>query len=234
MDLNKLPDAYAAGYKDFLGVRIDLSRRPLIPREETEYWAGLAIEEVKSSSKNKKINCLDLFSGSGCIGIALLKNTDRIDCDFGEINDDFLEQIRINLDLNQIDPSRYKIIKTDVFSDITGKYDYIFANPPYVAEERSDEIGEDVKKYEPTIALMGGRQGMDLINKFLENAQEYLNEHGIAYVEIDPQQKGLIEEILINNPPSLLQSSGGRSKNYSYHEYLEDQFGKVRVLKIKL
>jgi release factor glutamine methyltransferase len=227
MDLNKLPDAYAAGYKDFLGTKIGLSKRPLIPREETEYWVGLAIEEVRESSKDKKTNCLDLFSGSGCIGIALLKNIKGASCDFGEIKDDFLEQIRINLDLNQIDPSRYKIIKTDVFSNIADKYDFILANPPYVAEERIAEIGEDVKKYEPMVALMGGRQGMDLIKIFLTKAFENLNENGVAYMEIDPQQKELIEEI-INNPPPTQKSYGGQSK----YEFMEDQFGKTRVLKI--
>lgn len=220
MDLSKLPDAYGVGYKDFLGARIDLSKRPLIPREETEHWVNSVIEEMRKSSENKEIDCLDLFSGSGCIGIALLKNIEWANCDFGEINDDFLEQIKINLESNRIARSRYKIIKTDVFSNISDKYDFIFANPPYVAEERIDEIGEDVKKYEPMIALMGGKQGMDMIKIFLESAQKHLNEKGVAYVEIDPQQKELIGEILIKN------------NDYSYHEYLEDQFGKVRVLKV--
>lgn len=220
MEYNDLPEAYRDGFKYFLGCKIDLSQRPLIPREETEYWVKGAIEETKKSAVNKKIKCLDLFSGSGCIGISLLKNINEADCDFGEIDDNFLKQIQINLDLNLIEASRYNIIKSDVFSSIIGNYDFIFANPPYVAEERRNEIGEDVEKYEPMLALMGGECGMDFIKIFLENVARYLNENGVAYMEIDPQQKELIEEIIIN------------SKNYSSCEFLNDQFGKIRVLKI--
>lgn len=226
-----MPEAYKSGFKDFLGCKIDLSQKPLIPREETEDWVNAAIGEIKKSLE-QKIHCLDLFSGSGCVGIAVLKKISNAVCDFGEIDDNFLKQIQINLDLNEIDLSRYKIIKTNVFSNIADKYDFILANPPYVAEERMDEIGEDVKKYEPMIALMGGEYGMDFIKMFLENAAGHLNEKGIAYMEIDPQQKELIEKI-INNPPSLQESYGGQSKKYSSYEFLKDQFGKIRVIKIK-
>jgi release factor glutamine methyltransferase len=214
-----LPADYQAGFKDFLGCRIDLGQHPLIPREETENWVAEAIREIKKSSQDRNINCLDLFAGSGCIGIAVLKIIDNTVCDFAEIDDKFLEQIKINLDLNLIDSSRYKIIKSNVFSNISGRYDFILANPPYVAEERVNELGADVKKHEPMVALMAGEQGMDFIKVFLEKASDYLNDNGVAYVEIDPQQKELIEEII--------------NKNYSYYDFSEDQFGKIRVLRIR-
>ena len=107
-----------------MNCKIDLSKKPLIPREETEGWVALVIEEIKKNISQKKINCLDLFSGSGCIGVAVLKNIEKANCDFGEIDNDFLEQIKINLDLNLIKPERYNIINSDVFSSITKKYDY--------------------------------------------------------------------------------------------------------------
>ena len=132
-----LPDDYKKGYKCFLGNKIDLSLRPLIPREETEYWVSIILKEIKEGSR-----CLDLFSGSGCIGLSILKNVENSYCDFGEIEDKFIEQIKINLE--GIDENRYKIIKTDIFLNITGKYDYILANPPYVAEQRMNEVGDDV------------------------------------------------------------------------------------------
>jgi release factor glutamine methyltransferase len=218
MEFSDLPEAYSQGFKEFLGLKIDLSKRPLIPREETEHWVTQAIEEIKKSS-NEKVKCLDIFSGSGCIGIAILKNIENSICDFADIEDVFLEQIKINLDLNKISPERYKIIKSDVFSNISGKYDFILANPPYVAEERRDEIGEDVKKYEPMGALMAGEKGMDFIKIFLEQAKEHLKENGTAYVEIDPEQQELIEPLL---------------SSYSEKEFLKDQFGKIRTLRIKL
>lgn len=209
-----LPDEYKNGFKDFLGVRIDLSKRPLIPRQETEYWVNIALKEIKEGSE-----CLDLFAGSGCIGISILKNINNSFCDFGEKEDVFLEQIKINLDLNNIESERYNLIKTDVFSNINKKYDYILANPPYVAESRIDEVGEDVKMFEPSVALYGGSDGMKYLKIFLEEANNYLKEEGIIYLEFDPEQKGWIEEII--------------KDKYSEFEFLKDQFDEYRFVKIK-
>jgi release factor glutamine methyltransferase len=218
MECSDLPEAYQAGFINFLGLKIDLSKKPLIPREETEQWVAKAIEEIKKSPK-EKIKCLDIFSGSGCVGLAVLKNIPNAVCDFVDIENNFLDQIKINLDLNEVSPERYQIIKSDVFSNIKRKYDFILANPPYVAEERADEIGEDVKKYEPMIALMAGPQGMDFIKLLLEQSRDYLEKAGTVYIEIDPKQKELIEPFL---------------GAYSKREFLEDQFGKIRILRIKL
>ncbi|MFA5207859.1 MAG: HemK family protein methyltransferase [Candidatus Paceibacterota bacterium] len=209
-----LPEEYKQGFKDFLGVKIDLSKRPLIPREETEYWVSIALKEIKEGSE-----CLDLFAGSGCIGISILKNIKDSFCDFGEKEDLFLEQIKINLDLNDINKERYSLIKTDVFSNIEKKYDYILANPPYVAESRIDEVGEDVKMFEPAIALYGGADGMEYIKLFLNEAVNHLKDNGIIYLEFDSEQKEWIEEIV--------------KDKYSKFEFLKDQFNKYRFVKIE-
>jgi release factor glutamine methyltransferase len=209
----ELPEEYKKGYKDFLNAKIDLSKRPLIPRDETAYWVEIVIDEIKK--ENKELNCLDLFSGSGCMGISILKNTNCF-CDFGEINDDFIEQIKINLEVNNV---KGKIIKTDIFSNVDSSYDYILANPPYVAEERWDEVGEDVKEFEPKLALLGGKRGMDLIEKFLEEAKSFLKDKGKIFMELDEEQIKDIEEIV--------------KDKYSKYEFFKDQFGKYRFIRIE-
>jgi len=209
-----LPEEYKQGFKDFLGVKIDLSKRPLIPREETEYWVSIVLKEIKEGAE-----CLDLFAGSGCIGISILKNVKDSFCDFGEKEDLFLEQIKISLDLNGVNKERYSLIKTDVFSNIEKQYDYILANPPYVAENRIDEVGEDVKMFEPAIALYGGNDGMEYIKIFLNEAINYLKDNGVIYLEFDPEQKEWIEEII--------------KDKYSRFEFLKDQFNKYRFVKIE-
>ncbi|MFA5071939.1 MAG: HemK family protein methyltransferase [Candidatus Pacearchaeota archaeon] len=209
-----LPEEYKQGFKDFLGARIDLSKRPLIPRQETEYWVKAVIKEIKEGAE-----CLDLFAGSGCIGISILKNVKDSFCDFGEKEDLFLEQIKISLDLNGVNKERYSLIKTDVFSNIEKQYDYILANPPYVAENRIDEVGEDVKMFEPAIALYGGNDGMEYIKIFLNEAINYLKDNGVIYLEFDPEQKEWIEEII--------------KDKYSRFEFLKDQFNKYRFVKIE-
>jgi release factor glutamine methyltransferase len=209
-----LPEDYKKGFKDFLGVRIDLSKKPLIPRQETEYWVSSAIKEIKEGSE-----CLDLFAGSGCIGISILKNVNNSFCDFGEKEELFLEQIKINIDLNNIASNRYNLIKTDVFLNIKKKYDYILANPPYVAESRIDEVGEDVKMFEPSVALYGGDDGMKYIEIFLNEAMNYLKDNGVIYLEFDQEQKDWISEII--------------KDKYSKFEFFKDQFNEYRFVKIE-
>lgn len=212
----ELPEDYQIGFKQFLGAKIDLSKRPFIPREETEYWVSFALKEIKK--KNKAL-CLDLFSGSGCIGVAVLKNIDESLCDFGEKEELFLEQIKINLRINNISEERYNIIQTDVFSNIKRKYDFILANPPYVALKRINEVGEDVKQYEPPSALYGGKEGLDIIKEFLFRANDFLRKGGKVFMEFDPGQKQAVEDLL-------------RDK-YSKTEFFKDQFNKYRFLRLE-
>ena len=208
----ELPEDYKRGFKEFLGVKVDLSFRPLIPREETEEWVKYAIKEIKGE-------CLDLFAGSGCIGLSVLKNVPNLICDFGDKEPSFLKGIEKSAEENGIEKERFNLIETDIFSNISKKYDYILANPPYVAESRKDEVGEDVKMFEPAIALYGGNDGMDIIRKFLNEAKDYLKEKGIIYMEFDPGQKELIEEII--------------KEKYSKFEFFKDKYNKYRVVKIE-
>lgn len=207
-----LPEEYIKAYKYFLGIKIDLSLRPLIPRDETEYWVSSILKEIKKGAK-----CLDLFSGSGCIGVSVLKNIEDSCVDFGEIEDKFIEQIKINL--NGFNKNRYRIIKTDIFLNIKNKYDYILANPPYVAEERIKEVGEDVLEFEPHVALFSGKKGMNAIIELINKGFNYLNENGLLVIEHDESQKEAIEELILKN-------------KYSRFEFCKDQFDQYRFVKI--
>lgn len=207
-----LPEEYIKGYKYFLGIKIDLSLRPLIPRDETEYWVSSILKEIKKGAK-----CLDLFSGSGCIGVSVLKNIEDSCVDFGEIEDKFIEQIKINL--NGFNKNRYRIIKTDIFLNIKNKYDYILANPPYVAEERIKEVGEDVLEFEPHVALFSGKKGMNAIIELINKGFNYLNENGLLVIEHDESQKEAMGELILKN-------------KYSRFEFCKDQFDQYRFVKI--
>jgi len=207
-----LPEEYTKGYKYFLGIKIDLSLRPLIPRDETEYWVSSILKEIKKGAK-----CLDLFSGSGCIGVSVLENIEDSCVDFGEIEDEFIEQIKINL--NGFNKNRYRIIKTDIFSNIKNKYDYILANPPYVAEERIKEVGKDVLEFEPRVALFSGKKGMNAIIELINKGFNYLNENGLLVIEHDESQKEAMGELILKN-------------KYSRFEFCKDQFDQYRFVKI--
>jgi len=210
----------SAAFKIFNGVKINLSKFPVLPREETEFWVKKAIKETKKEKKRRKV--LDLFSGTGCVGIAILKACPEL-CrrvDFGDIDNRALEQIRINVRLNKINKKRIRVFKTDIFSKIRGKYDLILANPPYVAKERLNEVQKEVIKFEPKIAWYGGKRGMVYIPKLLKEAKNFLERFGRIYLEFDPLQKKEIKKIL-------------NKENYNFKFY-KDQFGEPRYLKMWL
>jgi len=161
---------YLIGFVEFLGCRIDLSKKPHIPRPETEYWTQRAVEEIRKANK-KSIRVLDVFSGSGCIGVAVLKHIPSATVDFAEKDKKFCEQIAINVRLNNIDPKRYKIIQSDIFVKIMEKYDYILANPPYVPEKNAKSVQKSVLQNEPLTTIFGGEDGLKYIRKFLQEAK---------------------------------------------------------------
>ena len=199
------PVDYLIGFTDFLGCRIDLSKKPLIPRSETEFWTEKAIQEMRGNPK-----CLDIFAGSGCIGIGILTHVPGATVDFADSNPEMTEQIEINCKLNDINPSRYRIIQSDIFANLSGSYDYIFANPPYIAEN-SPYVQESVVQYEPRSALFSGLDGLFHIRRFLKEVKNHLNPGGKFYMEFDSEQKNVI----------------AREFKVEFHK---DQFGKWRFI----
>jgi len=206
------PLDYLIGFVEFLGCKIDVSKKVLIPRIETEYWADIAIGEINDA---KEVKILDMFSGSGCIGVAALSQRPKLLCDFADYEDNCLEQIAINCTLNHIDPKRYQIVKSDVFEAIQGKYDYIFANPPYIPFEKKHHIQPSVIEFEPHAALFGGSDGLFFIEKFLAAAKNFLTNNGKIYMEFDSLQKPKIQ--------AMLEKFG-----YEKFEFQKDQYGKWR------
>lgn len=213
------PADYVIGFAEFLGCRIDLSKKPLIPRPETEYWVGEAIKELKEKYAKKKIRCLDIFAGSGCIGAALLGHLPGAVVDFAEREPAYCAQIKINLKRNAVLKSRYSVIESDLFSRVKKRYHAIFANPPYVAKKHMRDVQKSVLRWEPKKALFGGEDGLWYIRKFLGEAASHLLPGGIVWMEFDPRQKAAIQRI-------------ANICGYSNICFFKDQYTQWRFLKI--
>lgn len=208
------PIDYVIGWKDFLGCQIDLSYRPLIPREETEFWVGEVIRSLRGEAS--KLEILDLFAGSGCIGLAILKHCPNVAVTFADKEENCLKQIKENLKLNRL---KGKVVQSDIFSSLK-KFDIILANPPYIPTKRS-LVQKSVKFWEPKSALYSGSDGLVIIKKFFKEAKKYLKPDGVIYLEFGYGQKGAIEKLLKQN-------------NYKEWQFHRDQFRKWRWVSVSL
>lgn len=208
------PLAYIIGWSDFLGCKIDVTLHPMIPRPETEFWLERAIGELKARKQPLKI--LDVFSGSGCIGVAVAKHVPVSTVDFSEFDPKLAEQIAMNIALNNIDGSRTRIFTGDAFEKITDTYDAIFANPPYIDPKAKEEMDWSVIGFEPHLAFFSEEEGMKHAHEIIDHGAKYLNPDGVYYIEHDAHQR-----------PELIKMLEGTPWKY---EFWNDQYGQIRFL----
>lgn len=199
-DCNRLrlgePLAYIIGSIPFLNTTILLDSHPLIPRPETEYLVEKVLHDIHTrlqDSTDTTIRILDLCAGSGCIGVAILKNIPESSVDFVEIDQTHHATIEKNIYHNDILPTRTHIVGGDLFEYVEGRYDYILSNPPYIDPEL-DRTDESVKKFEPHHALYGGVKGMEIITRLLQQTPLFLTPSGILFFEHEPEQVPYIHE----------------------------------------
>ncbi|HEY4525747.1 MAG TPA: peptide chain release factor N(5)-glutamine methyltransferase [Candidatus Paceibacterota bacterium] len=213
------PLAYVIGWVDFLGARIDLSYKPLIPRIETEFWVEQILKGFKFQTSRSTI--LDLCSGSGCIGLAVLKYLPKARVVLADNSPRAVRQINKNLKINKIKKSRAGVIKSDLFKNIKGKFDYILTNPPYIPVGR--ELPASVKKYEPAAALFGGKDGLDILKRILKEAPAYLNPGGAVFFEFDSGQKMHLGKLAKRLPY--------RNIDFNKDQYDKWRYGRAKIKK---
>lgn len=209
------PLAYIIGWIPFYDCKIDVSLHPMIPRPETEFWVERAVGELKALNK-PTLRLADTFSGSGCIGVALLKHLPNATVELSEFDPKLTEQLRINVRLNGIDESRAPCAQGDALGALSGTYDAIFANPPYIDPKAIPEMDVSVVNYEPHLSLFAGDRGLDYIKLIINTGAQYLNEGGTFYIECDAHQRDWIEELLVGTTWK--------------HEFWFDQYGQIRFL----
>ncbi len=186
------PFEYVLGYADFLGCRIDLSLRPMVPRDETAFWVARVIEEWKGKGP---VTAIDAYAGSGNIGIALAKHLPDSQITFNELDKNLLPQIAKSLELNGIIASRATLIAGDSLENVTGKFDIFCANPPYVDPAGESEMDPEMY-YEPRIAFFGSTDGYGHHKELIARGREFLTPHGVLYGEFDMTQADEIKKLL--------------------------------------
>ena len=176
---NGEPVQYIVGNVDFYGLNFKVDKRVLIPRFETEEL----IEKTLKLIDNDSLDILDIGTGSGCIAITLKSMLPKSNIDACDISLDALEVAKLNAKENELE---INFIESNLFSNITKKYDLIISNPPYI--DYDEEIDEVVKNNEPHLALYADNEGMAIYLEIFKNAKKYLKNQYIMAFEIGYMQ----------------------------------------------
>ena len=191
------PLQYLLGETEFYGYKFLVDEGVLIPRPETEILVDTVISYIKQSNKNNW-NVLDIGTGTGIIPISISKyfsNTqNKILFLATDISKTALENAKKNIELHHI--QNIQLIQSDTSKDLSGKFDIIISNPPYISEKQFQNLQKEVKNYEPKTALYGGKKGTYYYQKILQNAENFLNKNGKIFFEIGANQKDDMEKII--------------------------------------
>lgn len=181
-----VPLQLVIGKSKFLDITIIENKYTLTPRPETEYLAQI----IRDDNQNPKA-VLDMCAGSGCIGLSLAKAGHKVT--LVDISRGAIKSIKKNAQINDLEVS---VIRSDFFNKVTGKYDIIVSNPPYLDEGDMKGVSVEVKKYDPYIALFGGIDGVFYFEQLSMLAHRYLNRRGVVYVEFGKNQENAIAKLL--------------------------------------
>ena len=192
--IKKEPIAYIIGKKEFWSEDFMVNHGTLIPRPETE----LLIYKIINFFKNKKINILDIGTGSGCILLSILKELNFSRGIGIDISAKAIQMAKVNSkNLNLFYRSKFKVIDLNKF--YIGKYDLIVSNPPYIPSRDIKNLSKDITSYEPLTALNGGSDGLDLIKKVIYKSNHLLKREGLLALEIGHSQYQRVSYILKSN-----------------------------------
>lgn len=198
------PSAYLTQSAWFAGLEFFVDERVLIPRSPIAELIGNGFEPWVEENQCHRI--LDLCTGSGCIGIAtaVAFPWSKVDC--ADISSDALEVAGINVDRIGVS-DRVRLIESDLFENVTDRYDVILSNPPYVGAEEMSGLPEEYRQ-EPELALASGNDGLDCVAQILAQARQYLTDQGVLICEVGNSQMAL-EERFSNVPFLWLEFENG-------------------------
>lgn len=191
------PLSHLVGFDYFYDRKFKVTKDVLSPRMETEELIYKVLEYIKKSKKDS-FRILDLCTGSGIIAITLKKEivekyTEIVASDISE------KALSIAIENANNNNANITFIKSDLFDNISGKFDLIISNPPYISYKDKITIKDSVLNYDPHLALFAEEDGIYFYRKIIENAVHYLSKDGVIFFEIGYDQKEKIFELGKNN-----------------------------------
>ena len=195
------PVQYITGKQEFMGLTFTVNQNVLIPRMDTE----ILVEEVmRQLNDNSRI--LDMCTGSGCILLSLLYYSNDCEGVGVDISEEALDVAKDNagrlilddtfdilfktggMGKKHLDEDKIEFIQSNLFNDVRGRFDIIVSNPPYIRSDVIPTLMEEVRDYEPILALDGKEDGLYFYRKIIEKSPDYLNPGGLLFFEIGYDQ----------------------------------------------
>ena len=195
------PVQYITGKQEFMGLTFSVNQNVLIPRMDTEILVEEVLKELMDGSR-----ILDMCTGSGCILLSLLYYSNDCEGVGVDISQEALDVAKDNsgrlilddtFDLlfqtggkgkKHLDEEKREFIQSNLFNDVKGRFDIIVSNPPYIRSDVIPTLMEEVRDYEPMLALDGKEDGLYFYRKIIEKAPAYLNPEGKLFFEIGYDQ----------------------------------------------
>jgi len=206
------PVAYILGTKEFFGYSFKVTPAVLIPRPETEHIVEAALKWAQD--ENSEYNIVDLGAGSGCIGLTLLKKLPNAKLVSVDISENALEVAKANAEsLGVSDRVRFVLADAaDADKVAAGKIDILVSNPPYIASDDKD-VEENVKKFEPEIALFAPENGLRFLIDWSKKYTPFLAKKSIVLMEMGmsqgPAMKKAFEDLGVFETVNIIKDLSG-------------------------
>lgn len=201
------PLQYLLGYAEFMGLRLKVDSRALIPRPETEIVVEETINTIKDLNLNIK-SVLDIGTGTGNIAISIAKFLPSMRIAAVDISPEALSLAKENAILNKvkqgIDFLKADILDMQSLVQYSETFDLIISNPPYIKTDDLAYLPKDVGQ-EPRIALDGGSDGLKFYGYIIQQAQKLLKKQGLLVLEIGYNQSKPITKMLQENKLTLIK-----------------------------
>ncbi len=187
------PVAYLLGRKEFYGLDFVVDQRVLIPRPETELLVDLVLAQI-SDRRGRPVVVADVGTGSGAIAITVAAHAPEAKVYGTDISPDALDVAEENR--KRLTPEAGPLfLEGDLLSPLPEPADVIVANLPYIADEEYSGLQSDVRDYEPRVALKAGVEGLDLIERLLEQLPSKVQPRGAVLLEISPRQGEVVQKM---------------------------------------
>lgn len=183
-----IPLQYITGEQEFMGLKFKVNSNVLIPRQDTEVLVEEALKRIQPGMR-----VLDMCTGSGCIAVSIAKNVPHIEMHAVDISKQALNVAKDNAKLNEVS---VEFERSDLFDHVTGKYDVIVSNPPYIPTSEIPKLMPEVGSFEPVEALDGKEDGLYFYRKIIAECKEYLNPDGMIFFEIGYEQGADVSALL--------------------------------------